>query len=111
MNKVYDDAHSLVASIKDSKEYTEFVRLETLLSADEDLMSEIKLFQALQIELQSSQLMGKPLDEKLMAQAQEKLDKLNENPEALEYFKAEMNLNQIFKDISKIIGDAMSLLV
>jgi len=110
MSQVYDDAHRLVASIKDSKEYTEFVRLETLLSVDEKLMDEIKKFQSLQVELQTSQLMGQPLDEKLMAIAQEKLDKLNEIPEALEYFQAEMDLNKIFKEISQIIGDAMTLL-
>lgn len=110
MNKVYEDAHRLVASIKESKEYTDFVRLETLLSADEKLMDEIKEFQALQVQLQTSQLMGQPLDEKLMEIAQKKLDKLNENPSALEYFQAEMNLNKIFKDISDIIGEAMTLL-
>jgi len=110
MSKVYDEAHRLVASIKDSKEYTDFVRLEMLLSSDEKLMDEIKNFQSLQVELQTSQLMGKPLDEKLMTIAQEKLDKLNETPEALEYFQAEMDLNKIFKEISQIIGDAMTLL-
>jgi len=110
MSRVYDDAHRLVDSIKDSKEYTEFVRLETLLSADEKLMDEIKEFQSLQVELQTSQLMGKELDENLMELAQKKLDKLNETPEALEYFQAEMNLNKIFKEISQIIGDAMTLL-
>ncbi|MGB3366360.1 MAG: YlbF family regulator, partial [Acidaminobacteraceae bacterium] len=58
----------------------------------------------------TSQLMGQPLDEKLMAIAQEKLDKLNETPEALEYFQAEMDLNKIFKEVSQIIGEAMTLL-
>lgn len=109
-SNVYDDAHKLVKSLKESEEFKEFVRLENEISKVANLKEEIKEFQSMQMELQTMQLMGKPLDETLMATAQAKLDSLNENAIALDYFKAEMRLNQLFADISKIIGDAMSFL-
>ena len=110
MSNVYDDAHKLVKSIKESDEYKEFMEIDKVIKSDKDLYKTIKEFQNYQLELQTMQMMGQPLDENKMTTAQSILDDLNENPLALDYFKKEMALNQMFADISKIIGDAMAFL-
>jgi cell fate (sporulation/competence/biofilm development) regulator YlbF (YheA/YmcA/DUF963 family) len=104
---VYDAAHNLASALRESEEYKKFKQLDEEVRKNEDLKNMIDDFQKRQIELQTMQMMGQDLDEEKLNKAQELFEIINKDPKAAEYFQAEMRLNQMMGDISKILGDAM----
>lgn len=104
---VYDAAHNLAKTIKESDEYKTFKKLNKAVHETPGLKDKIDDFQKQQIELQTMQMMGEELDPEKLYAAQALFEELNKDPKASEYFQAEMKLNQIMGDISKILGDVM----
>lgn len=104
---VYDSAHNLAKAIKESEELKAFKELDEVVHADPELKGLIDEFQKHQLELQTMQMMGQDLDEDKVKKAQAIFEKVSKFPKASEYFQAEMRLNQMMGDVSKILGDAM----
>lgn len=106
---VYDAAHNLAKAIKESDELTKFKELQAQMFAKEDIKSQFDTFQKLQMEIQTAQMTGQPVDEEKMKEAQNLFDLLQKDPITNQYFLAEMKLNQMMGDVTKIISDAMGI--
>ncbi len=106
---VYDAAHNLAKAIKESDELSKFKELQTQLYANEIMKAKFDNFQKMQMELQTAQMTGQQLDETKLAEAQAMFEEIQKDPTANAYFQAELKLNQMMGDVSKIIGDAMGL--
>jgi len=106
---VYDAAHNLAKAIKESDELKKYKEIQTQLFANEIMKAKIETFQKMQMELQTAQMSGQEIDEARLQEAQTMFEEIQKDPIANSYFQAEMKLNQMMGDISKIIGDAMDL--
>ncbi len=106
---VYDAAHSLAKAIKESDELTKFKELQAQMFAKEDIKSQFDNFQKLQIEIQTAQMTGQSVDEEKMKEAQSLFELIQQDQVANQYFLAEMKLNQMMGDVTKIISDAMGI--
>lgn len=104
---VYDAAHNLAQAIKESEEYKHFKILDDEIQEIDSLKDMMNEFQERQLELQTMQMMGQNLDEEKLKSTQELFETIGKDPKASEYFQAEMKLNQMMGDVSKILGDAM----
>jgi len=106
---VYDAAHSLAKAIKESDELTKFKELQAQMFAKEDIKAQFDNFQKLQIEIQTAQMTGQSVDEEKMKEAQSLFELIQQDQVANQYFLAEMKLNQMMGDVTKIISDAMGI--
>jgi len=106
---VYDAAHNLAKAIKESDELKKYKEIQTQLFANEIMKAKFETFQKMQMELQTAQMSGQEIDEARLQEAQTMFEEIQKDPIANSYFQAEMKLNQMMGDISKIIGDAMDL--
>lgn len=104
---VYDAAHNLAKAIKESDELSAFKVLDKEIKSNSEVEVLLNEFQSQQMELQTMQMMGQELSEEKVKSAQELFEKISKFPKVPEYFQAEMRLNQLMGDVSKILGDAM----
>lgn len=104
---VYDAAHNLAKTIRESEEYLTFKELDKEIHKEQGLREMIDDFQNRQLELQTMQMMGQELNEEKLKEAQAIFEKLNGHSVTSKYFQAELRLNQMMGDISKILGDVM----
>lgn len=107
---VYDAAHSLAKAIKESSELANFKEIQAQMFANELMKTKFDKFQKLQIELQTAQMTGQQMDEAKLQEAQSMFEDISQDPVANAYFQAEMKLNQMMGDVSKIISDAMGII-
>lgn len=106
---VIEKAQELAEAIKNSDEYTSYKNLKSDLYSDETLAGPLSLFEAKQSNLQRMQMLGETLNEDELNDAQDLFKELNENDKVKAYFAAEFTLNQMMAEVSKVLGDAMSL--
>jgi cell fate (sporulation/competence/biofilm development) regulator YlbF (YheA/YmcA/DUF963 family) len=106
---VLDQAKTLAEAIKSSDEYTNYKSIKEGLYKDDAIVGPLSLFEAKQANLQRMQMLGEELNEDELNDAQELFKELNENDSVKAYFEAEFKLNQLMAEVSKILGDAMSL--
>jgi len=107
---VYDAAHTLAKSIKESTEYIDFVKYREIMESNNEVKKLLDEFQMKQVELQRKQVMGEELGDAEIQEAQNLFDAVNKVPNAKEYFAAEMKFNQMMGDVSKILADAMKVI-
>ena len=105
---VIEKAKELAAAIKQTPEFTTYRELKDQLNSNEDLRGPFSLFEAKQMNLQRSQMLGEALNEDEIKDAQELYQELNENEVAKKYFESEFELNKMMSEVSKILGDAMN---
>ncbi len=106
---VYDAAHTLASSIKESAELKNFKELQAKMFENELIKTQFDAFQKLQIEIQTAQITGQTADVDKMKEAQSLFEEIQKDPVANQYFLAEMKLNQMMGDVTKIISDAMGI--
>ena len=105
---VIEKAKELADAIKLTDEYKKYRELKDVLNSDENLKGPFSLFEAKQMNLQRSQMLGEELNEDEIKDAQELFQELNQSDIAKQYFEAEFELNQMMSEVSKILGDAMN---
>ncbi len=105
---VYNEAHNLAKSIKESEEFKQYDALRKQIEANEELNNMIKGFEKKQLELQAKQLMGE--DPGDMTQAVNELTQIViKNPMAAQYLQAQMRFTLMMNDVYKILADAIGL--
>lgn len=104
---VYDHAHSLARSIKESPEYKEYIRLKQELSKNEDLKNMLADFQQKQIEIQTQQMLGNQPEGGMMEQIQSLYQIIVKDPKAAEYMQSEMMFTRMITDIYGILGEVI----
>ena len=102
---VYDQAHQLATAIKESEECKQYNAVREKLEANPELNSAVQDFMKKQFEFQTSQLMGKELDQEEFAQLQQLSAVLMQDPLTSEYFQCQMRFSTMMSDVYKIIGD------
>ena len=106
---ILEKAKDLAQAITASDSYTNYKALKKSLYKDESIAGSLSLFEAKQANLQRSQMLGEAINPDELKDAQELFDELNAKDEVKAFFEAEFEFNKMIAEVSKILGDAMSL--
>ena len=107
MQNVYDLAHELVRSLKETDQYKDYMDAQMALKENEQVYAMMNDFQQKSMEFQTKTMMGEAPDQDALAQLQNLYSIVMSDPLASSYFNAQMQLQTIIADIYKIIGEAV----
>ena len=107
MQNVYDIAHELVRSLRETDQYKDYQDAETKLKANEEVSRMMDDFQAKSMEYQTKIMSGQMPEQEELAQMQQMSAIIMSDPLAASYINAQMQLQTIIGDIFKIIGEAV----
>ncbi len=108
MQNVYDLAHELARSLKETDQFKDWKRVKDKVDADERLSKMIADFSQQNMQFQSAAMMGQKPDEELMQKVQSMYSIIMQDPTCAEYLNAEMAFSQVVADIYQILGDAVN---
>ena len=108
MQNVYDIAHELARSLKETDQYKDYTAAKKKIDANPDLAKMIEDFQKKSMEIQAKQMTGEEPDADAMAQFQQIYSIVVSDPLAAEYFQKQMVLSQIVSELYGIIGEALN---
>ena len=109
MNNVYDIAHELCRSLKETDQYKNYVAAKKKADENEAVVKMLNDFHEKNAQYQTKVMMeGKP-DEELMAQVQELYTIVIQDPTAAEYLQAELSYSQVIAEIYQILGEASQI--
>ncbi|HBF76819.1 MAG TPA: hypothetical protein DEF85_06920 [Clostridiaceae bacterium] len=109
MNNIYDKANELASALKESPEIINYKKQLEKINANPSNKKMVDDLRKQQLEIYSMQVQGiEPPQEKI-----EKLQSLwsviNLNPDVREYMEAEMKFSTLWKDLMKILSDAIGV--
>lgn len=104
---VHDKAHELASLIKESPQYTEYMRVKDTVSENPELTEMVNDFQEKQFEIQKMQMAGQELGPDMMQQVQNLYQILMKDPVAAEYIQAEVQFSLMVNDVYNIIAEAV----
>ena len=107
MQNVYDIAHELVRSLRETDQYKDYKDAEAKLKANEDMSRMMDDFQAKSMEYQTKIMSGQMPEQEELAQMQQMSAIIMSDPLSASYVNAQMQLQTIIGDIFKIIGEAV----
>ena len=99
---VYDQAHALARSMKESEEYKEYMSLREKAYEDETN-------KRLQYQMQRAMAAGKRMEEDDFQRMQKIAGLLQFNPDASAYLLAEFRFQKMLSDIYKILADVAGI--
>lgn len=103
---VYDDAHNLASSIKNSNEFKEYEALAKEIDANPDLSKMIKDFSEKSMEIQLKQMSGEEITDEMNQSIQSLYAIVMQDPKAASFMQAQMRFSLMMKDIYDIIQEA-----
>ncbi len=106
---VYDQAHNLARSLKETEEYKEFIRLKTLAYEDSTNKALLDEYKRLQFRMQARAASGEGMDNEDMQKMQRIASLLQFNQDASQYLIAEFRFQKMLADIYKILGDVAGI--
>lgn len=106
---VYDHAHALARSLKESPEYQNYMEIKAKVSENEELSASLNDFQQKQFQLQAQQMMGAEGDTSIIEQVQTLAQILMKDPLAAQYIQAEVTFTMMFADVYKILQEAIGV--
>lgn len=104
---VIEAAHALAKAIQASEVFKTYQELDSKLCADPTLKAKVDLFQGKQFALQRAHLSGASVDPGALAEVETLFKELTQHELMTPYFQAEMAINQMMSEVTKIIGEAM----
>ena len=107
MQNVYDIAHELVRSLKETDQFKDFKDASERLHANEAVSSMMDDFQKKSMEYQTKIMSGQMPEQEELAQMQQMSAIIMSDPLAASYINAQMQLQTIIADLYKIIGEAI----
>ncbi|MCQ2553679.1 MAG: YlbF family regulator [Clostridia bacterium] len=107
MQNVYDLAHELARSLKETDQYKDYAAAKKKIDANADLAKMIEDFQQKSMEIQSAQMMGQEPNPEAVAQFQQMYGIVLSDPLAAEYMQKQMSLSQIVTELYGILGEAL----
>ncbi|MCE5285722.1 MAG: YlbF family regulator [Pelosinus sp.] len=105
---LYDNAHELAKSLKNSDEYRLFLQAKKLVDTDEQAKKMVKDFLAKQMELEMEMMTGKGQDKAKTAELQKMYELISLNTKARDFMQAHIKFQRVMSDVYKIIGDAVA---
>ncbi|MBQ2455667.1 MAG: YlbF family regulator [Firmicutes bacterium] len=109
MQNVYDIAHDLARSLKETDQFKDYAKLKKQVDSNEQLKKMIDDFQTKSMEMQAKMMSGEEQDKDLAAQLQSLYGIVMSDPSAAAYMQSQMALSQIISDIYQIIGEAVNV--
>lgn len=105
---IYDNAHELAKSLKNSDEYKKFLQAKKRVDTDEAAKKMVKEFFNKQMELEMEMMAGKGQDKGKTAELQKMYELLSFNTKARDFIEAHIKFQQVMSDVYKIIGEAVA---
>lgn len=105
---ITEAALALAKAIQESEEFLEYKTLDAELDSIPELKEKLEVFQTRQFALQRSHLSGVPLEESELKAVDALFGELIQNATVERYFQAELKINQVMTEVSRILGDAMN---
>ncbi len=106
---VYDEAHRLADSIKQSEEFKDYLGKREKVYSDEKTKEMVEDFRKKLIKVQMEHLAGNDVNEGDKEKLQKLEDVLMLNPSIKDYFMAEIRFSQLISDVYNIIEDAINI--
>jgi cell fate (sporulation/competence/biofilm development) regulator YlbF (YheA/YmcA/DUF963 family) len=106
---VYDQAHALARSLKESQEYVEYMSLKDKAYADETNRALLDEYKRLQYRMQLAVASSQRMDEDDLQRMQKIAALLQFNPDASAYLLAEFRFQKMLADIYKILADVAGI--
>ncbi len=107
MNNVYDMAHELARSLKESDQYKHYKHMKEKVSENQALSDMINDFQEKNMAMQTQQMLNGTPAEDLIAQVQSLYQIVMADPLAAQYIQAELAFTQVVSDIYGILGEVI----
>ena len=106
---VYDQANALAAALKQSEEYTEYMRLKDSVYEDPTNRALLDEYKRLQYRMQLSMASGNRMDEEDLQRLQQISGLLQFNQETGAFLLAEFRFQKLLADIYKILADVAGI--
>ena len=107
MQNVYDLAHELARSLKETDQYKDMKRLRDQVNANESLKKMVDDFTAQNLQVQTALMTGQQPDEETMQKVQASYAIVMQDPTCAALLNSEMAFSTIVTDISKILSEAI----
>ncbi|MDO7906125.1 YlbF family regulator [Paenibacillus sp. JX-17] len=104
---IYDKAHELAKSLKESNEVEEITSALKMIDADPDAKQMLDNFRERQMEVQQRMMTGDMPAPEEMEQMEKLFEVLSMNLNIRRLFDAERRLSVIIEDVNKIIADSL----
>lgn len=105
---MYDKAHDLARSLKESQEYQSFLAEKKKIESDSQAKKMVKEFITKKVEIEYETMAGKGEDKAKMEQLQRMYEVLSVNTKARDFLHAQMRFQQMMGDVYKILGDSVA---
>lgn len=109
MTNVYDQAHALAASLKQTEEYREYERLRDIAREDDTNRALLDEYKRMQYRMQAKMASGERMDEEELKRMQQIGSLLQFNQDASAYMLAEFRFQKMIADIYKILADVAGI--
>jgi cell fate (sporulation/competence/biofilm development) regulator YlbF (YheA/YmcA/DUF963 family) len=109
MQNVYDLAHEMARSLKETDQYINYKRCMDQINANEGLKKMIDDFQALNIQAQSAVMTGQQPDAELQQKLQSTYAIIMQDPTCSAFLNAQMAFSTVLSDIYQILGEAIDV--
>ena len=106
---VYDQAHALARSMKESEEYREYARLKEKAYEDSTNRALLDEYKRLQYQMQLAVAAGRRMEEEDLQRMQKIAALLQFNPDASAFLLAEFRFQKMLADIYKILADVAGI--
>ena len=105
----YDQAHALAKALKESEEYTEYMRLKQVAYDDSTNKALLDEYKRLQFRMQAKMAAGENMPEEDLQRLQQIGALLQFNPDVSAYMMAEFRFQRMLSDIFKILADVAGI--
>ena len=105
----YDQAHALAKSLKESEEYTEYMRLKQVAYDDSTNKALLDEYKRLQFRMQAKLASGENMPEEDLQRLQQIGALLQFNPDVSADMMAEFRFQRMLSDIFKILADVAGI--
>jgi cell fate (sporulation/competence/biofilm development) regulator YlbF (YheA/YmcA/DUF963 family) len=106
---VYDAAHTLARTLRESPEYKHYMELKAKVSANDELSASLNDFQQKQFQFQAQQVLGGEQDTDMTEQIQSLYQILLKDPLAAQYLQAEFAFTRLVSEVYGILGEVIKV--
>lgn len=103
----YELTHQLVASIRASEEYKNYLDAKQKLKNDEEYYEIVKNFQKKQFEIKQAQFLKKDISPEQKEEYERLFRLLSSSSTCKEYLDAEFRVSRLISDIQRILGEVV----
>jgi len=109
MKNVYDIAHELCRSLKETDQYKNYERAKIKVDANPSVKKMIDDFHTQNAQLQTQMMLEGKQDADLMSKIQSLYSIVIQDPLAAEYLQAELSYSQVIAEVYQILGEAAKI--